>query len=106
MDTNEAKAQSPLTRRLPADLATPEQKMADDRVVVTLHMIECRHCNWTSVLSEDQEAVYDSHNRHNAEKRSHTEFWHYTVQRGQGHIMWLPDFGDKKPARHDKKRNS
>lgn len=74
------------------EIALPFQgksKMDDNRVVVTLHAIECRQCEWATGVTEDQGAVYEALDVHQRDSR-HKDFWHYQIQRGQGHTMWLP----------------
>lgn len=77
----------------PKMIGTPGDKMADDRVVVTLHATECRAagCTWRTPFvesGEDRDADADRQTAH-ARSTGHREFWQYTLQRGQARMYFM-----------------
>lgn len=73
--------------------ASYDNKLADDRAVVTLHATECRAtgCTWrTTFVESDEDRAADA-DRQTAHARStgHREFWQYTVQRGQARLFFV-----------------
>jgi hypothetical protein len=61
-------------------------KLADEREYLELHLIVCRECDYTTGgLTSDEEAVYARHNDHYGES-SHNRFWKYTISRSRGRI--------------------
>lgn len=74
-------------------LDIPVPTKGDDRPVVTLHAQECRKCSWRTGWSEAENELAeaaDAQTEH-ARETGHRKFWHYTVQRGQSQLYFLPD---------------
>ena len=74
---------------LPVPAEQPDSKLSDNRDVVELHMIECRHCDWHSnggEFTEDKAAPFTEHDEHNA-KTQHHKMWRYTLTRERGELF-------------------
>ena len=73
-------------------LGNPDDKMADNRPVVTLHADECRECNkfktpWAE--TEGQRGANADAQTEHARQTGHRNYWHYQIQRGQSRLMFL-----------------
>lgn len=73
-------------------------KLEDNRVVVTIHAHECRQCIWRSGWAETDQELNEQADEQTAHSREtgHKEFWHYTVQRGQSRLYFLPTMDEAK----------
>lgn len=68
----------------------PEDRLADNRAVITLAADECRQCDWVTSWAETEEEKIANYEAQTAHGRAtgHRKYWHYTVQRGEARLFF------------------